>query len=710
MRERAASERRLKEQVSKRAKEEERKRSTHSVAVVSAAEARGAVAGADEDVDEEEDDDGYDDDDFDNYDDDFADEEEIEREEKAMNAIKMQMEAENKRALQKPQSQKQRQAVANPSPRGNYDGGAARTNAPAAGESKTKQRPVVAPRKFVPVQTKKEKASAEDMKYIVARNNRARKILEQVSLSEEAFNLFELQPVTKHERFMREMGLGLVRSIGNQYNEDWIQTGTQTEEQHTFDAETQFPDGNGNVISGSAARLQKFIGSAAQVVETLMEENEQLLGYADDEGSSSNPFASATVDLLLPANFGKRRVVDMAYSEARAEVVLVAYTPAEPVDGLAVEAEKGLLCVWDSKQPRAPVKVLVVDGSPTCCALPSDRGHIAFAGMAEGSLALWDLREPSSQHQMVEQKDGSNFCVRSPTFTTNSLFHDNHESPVKSIVAVGQGRGQAQGPSESGFDIMTMGSSRNTFPIASVDEVGGVMMWTVMELKEGDVAGSEIDLGLGISGRVKLMRSGVIQDAGTVHATHMCINPDDSSEFLVALTSGGIARHRRFGGKPSPPSYALPDSLAFHDSCTAIAFCPSATDIFLAGFESGTMAFFSTLHSEPVLTWFNVSENGVKALAWSTFRPAVIFVLDGKGKLLLWDLLQNDQQPSQRVEVGDSATVAVSNMIDPYGPSYLALQSGADAGAVQIHTLKPFLSEELENEETMFRELIEHLC
>ena len=38
------------------------------------------------------------------------------------------------------------------------------------------------------------------------------------------------------------------------------------------------------------------------------------------------------------------------------QVVLVAYTPAEPVDGLAVEAEKGLLCVWDSKQPRAPVK------------------------------------------------------------------------------------------------------------------------------------------------------------------------------------------------------------------------------------------------------------------------------------------------------------------------------------------------------------------
>ena len=66
--------------------------------------------------------------------------------------------------------------------------------------------------------------------------------------------------------------------------------------------------------------------------------------------------------------------------------------------------------------------------------------------------------------------------------------------------------------------------------------------------------------------------------------------------------------------------------------------------------------------------------------------------LSGKGKLLLWDLLQNDQQPSQRVEVGDSATVAVSNMIDPYGPSYLALQSGADAGAVQIHTLKSVAS------------------
>ncbi len=106
-------------------------------------------------------------------------------------------------------------------------------------------------------------------------------------------------------------------------------------------------------------------------------------------------------------------------------------------------SRKGLLCVWHLNQPEAPQKyhtnfvvivvvefstanvmliasvrvvvffffvsrlfsffwvfrILCCDGEPTSCCFAPDRGHLVFAGMREGSVALWDLRETASLHQ-----------------------------------------------------------------------------------------------------------------------------------------------------------------------------------------------------------------------------------------------------------------------------------------------------------------------
>jgi hypothetical protein len=39
------------------------------------------------------------------------------------------------------------------------------------------------------------------------------------------------------------------------------------------------------------------------------------------------------------------------------------------------------------------------DGEPTSVCFSPGRGHIVLAGMREGSVALWDLREPTDLHR-----------------------------------------------------------------------------------------------------------------------------------------------------------------------------------------------------------------------------------------------------------------------------------------------------------------------
>lgn len=38
-------------------------------------------------------------------------------------------------------------------------------------------------------------------------------------------------------------------------------------------------------------------------------------------------------------------------------------------------------------------------GTPLCCAYSPDRAHVAVAGTEEGSVVLWDLREPNNMHR-----------------------------------------------------------------------------------------------------------------------------------------------------------------------------------------------------------------------------------------------------------------------------------------------------------------------
>merc|ERR1711871_85719 len=113
--------------------------------------------------------------------------------------------------------------------------------------------------------------------------------------------------------------------------------------------------------------------------------------------------------------------------------------------------------------------------------------------------------------------------IRRPTYTTDALMlrdgassvnfkrpsrnsASQHTTPVVSINIVQDTSGSKKSNGSAG-DIGTGASSSSSFQIVTLEEAGVVMLWTVLSLRRGDQAGSEKDLGLGIGGRVKLVRS-----------------------------------------------------------------------------------------------------------------------------------------------------------------------------------------------------------
>ena len=65
------------------------------------------------------------------------------------------------------------------------------------------------------------------------------------------------------------------------------------------------------------------------------------------------------------------------------------------------EHGKSYVCVRNVTQPSAPNKVLVASGGITACCFSPLKASVAIAGLVDGTVCAWDLREAFSFHQEV---------------------------------------------------------------------------------------------------------------------------------------------------------------------------------------------------------------------------------------------------------------------------------------------------------------------
>eukprot|EP00466_Bigelowiella_natans_P000661 jgi/Bigna1/126005/aug1.1_g713 len=347
--------------------------------------------------------------------------------------------------------------------------------------------------------------------------------------------------------------------------------------------------------------------------------------------------------LTLPRVLSRRRVLCMHFSASDPNVLLVSYGK-EKGGGKEAEAKgekkssqprpsskgpkmhvlspkeweeqvlplKALVCVWRINQPESPATVLYLEEEAVSIGL-SLENYIAFAGTRSGSIVVWDLREKPILHRKAA-KEGpleSLVVLRHPSFSTDHLLGQNHTYPVKKVIALhseerqyssgaggaasenGRKENQKHQPNSSNSSSSSSSSSsirrrrkrRNTtsFQLASVDESGTTIIWTIVELQTGDVAGSETDFGLNLGSRIKVIKSIELlrSDKLRCHAAiDIKMSKKDPSHLLLALQNGTVTRRSRFGGRPSPTAYFNLKQGAFEEEITDF------NDEYLMGKES----------------------------------------------------------------------------------------------------------------------------
>ncbi len=377
-------------------------------------------------------------------------------------------------------------------------------------------------------------------------------------------------------------------------------------------------------------------------------------------------------------------------------------------------ASKSLLCVWNvttpsSKSVQYPMKTMICEGVPQCCVLSPGLGSIVVAGTEEGTLALWDLSEPANLHHSddaitLKIRDG----LRRPTYTTDALtFRDSgvfsmdhgttgkrnrrrqsssnanelkgnqHRTPVVAVRLL-QDNNSGRSSSNNGGAGGNKDTNAMSFQLATLEEAGVVMLWTVLKLKRGDPAGSETDLGLGIGGRVKLVRSARINVLNNVaeEVTAMSFCSNDMSRFYVGTLSGRLLHESRYSTVLSPREYEAGEHTQTSSVCCMATTQHSAMgDYFLVGRTDGSMSMYHAEESTPIAVWddtctgaANEARGGfsgaddpgdtkwssiprsIVKIVWASWRPSLFWVLDSGGRLHSWDLLINSFGPIGQVD------------------------------------------------------------
>ena len=584
----------------------------------------------------------------------------------------------------------------------------ARAAAPAA-KSRSQQPPpavVEEVRRVVLPSAKQVKAGltrSEDAK----RLKRAAWVLQRVERVEEAFELFSLQPSSQYDVWMREVGRGDKRNAGCQYSDDWRNEEVQTDVTQAEDEDTQAPEDQfvsrltvkesvkreeGETDEAAAVANEKkrvevkgstigtrlnWLHAASQLIEALLEENAQLAASSSaDQASlpvstryphlraaaaSLSTVALGQFAITPPAMFGKRQLRAVHLLSNQPDQLLMALSPIQPPPPATDTAQYqglahcSLLMLYDLSAPASPpfpTKLLYCQGSVSCVGMESERGWCVVAGLEEGSVCVWDLREADALHRRWQ---GSVEGVKQPvvlrhaSFTSDGPFAANggesrnhtaavtairfvtqsaHSKPPANADATGQpvtsgesAPASAPSPAARSFDIFSLSSSTgNDFSFVTLDANGLLLSWSAIEARDASLAGSDTDLTMAIGSTLKLVRThgkqhnkkppppatktgekgeGEPLAAGSAHALQLC--GGDTDEYVIALSGGRLCRQKRYGGRSAPARYTLLPSAAEIEEVEASAETEGAS---VAGMDEVTCLTSHPLFDEYFLAGY----------------------------------------------------------------------------------------------------------
>ncbi|GFR61964.1 WD repeat-containing protein 60-like, partial [Elysia marginata] len=415
-------------------------------------------------AEEDEDDDYNYEEDFEDYEDDFEDDEDPEmKEEGEMEEVLRALDEENNR-------------LASTSRRSNWSDSTELSDERFKDNHEDEPRSRAAPRAKTFINFISAKQRVMDNTVAGHVRKRFEDLSKLIELDVSAFDMFDLPPVKEYELYIRSFGRSDTQQAYVQTRDDDVDRDIQTEEIEVLSKWTQHPPDEDTAVGGEGinvqaldqsselvkktdpAKVTQFLDRVGQWLFTVLEEESGDGDAEERRDRESRPTASFSenVSQLGRPNFlAGRQVLRLSFCVADPNSLLSIHSSlsddSEPNEDLStirasspVEGEKlaqlstfSLICVWNLSHPAYPQRICGSEMQITCGCFSPTKASLVFGGMRDGSVALWDLREPGSLHHSFEV-EGLKHLVRFPTYNTAGLS-ECHQTPVVSIAAVYSG-------------------------------------------------------------------------------------------------------------------------------------------------------------------------------------------------------------------------------------------------------------------------------
>ncbi|KAK6168770.1 hypothetical protein SNE40_019952 [Patella caerulea] len=558
------------------------------------------------------------------------------------------------------------------------------------------------------------KQRAVDQKVSSKTRKRYKDLVSLIEFDKAEFVMFDLPPVKEYDLYIRSFGRSDSKQAYIQTNEDDIDQEVQTEGIEYRDKWTQHPAedflgcGGDDIEQKTNAKseyiskhqtekIAQFVSKAAQVIGIILDEES---GLSNNDGNKSRidsnlSLSSDYVQLGIPTFLQGRYVEFATFSSSQPNILLTSYSCSQNI-AINNYDTKGILCIWSVLEPSNPQKILACESQPTCCCLSPRKPLLACAGMVDGSIVMWDLREDSSMHQMITIEQ-QGYIFRYPTYNTAGIAEsENHCSRVSSLLPVYPDPTSLKYEEEN--TNVSLGLS---FQLASCADNGSINLWVVAEIAAPDSAGSELDLGLQPGGRIKLVKSSSfkvqISSQMDIHDTSTYdfkFSPNDLNQYYVGTDIGFILHGVRLGTCPFPRSHST--TIDRPVSIKSIDLSPFGHPYILAGSCEGCIYLYHTGSEYPLMTWFDLvkgKSNSISFVRWSRSRPGVFFVLDDLSILYTFDLLEGDFHPvkTEQISSGRVVYMTLSNDCKIVSPGSVErspqLLLALDNGKTELHNI-----------------------
>ncbi|KAK0417926.1 hypothetical protein QR680_013282 [Steinernema hermaphroditum] len=481
------------------------------------------------------------------------------------------------------------------------------------------------------------------------------KLKDLIGLEKVSFRVDDLPAMRDYDFYMSMFGIGNRMQNFCQTGDDHYSSEVQTETTETFVAWTQHPaaDERASGREGFAKieaegdpddidieifknshmqnpKLKKFLELAADlIIEALSTETEK----------AAPVYAKHKAEFAFSAGFN---ILSLPNIAREAEATYVLKNPAKPNALLAtffvsrakaVESTvfgRSLLVEFNLKDSEAPDNILLCENKVKCCCYSPDGKSAIFAGLNDGTIVAWDLKEPAvaqstSVVEWIDQKEP--IPLRRPSY--DSAFQkETGGSPVVQIATIGD-------------------ANRGSYQVIHLGETGDITVWTVLEEFADDF---DVDLGLRPEARFKLSRSTLIPADNLVASLSPTLSNLIANEmivyckaqFLVGTDLGFlVSKNRARSAAVGPRRVLLNDADSSDPSqITSMRISPFYNDLLLIGLSSGSLLIYK-ISSACVLTSLSPaasSRQAVTAVEWSPVTPSVFYSIHDGDRLLVWDL------------------------------------------------------------------------